>query len=40
LLQQMIDAGLVEEFEVTDPEGRTVTAIRSRDRNGNLAPPA
>jgi NYN domain len=38
LLQQMIDAGLVEEFPVTDGDGRTVTAIRSRERNGNVAP--
>jgi hypothetical protein len=30
LVQQMVDAGLAEEFEVTDAEGRTVTAIRAR----------
>src|SRR5262245_14974709 len=30
LVQQMVDAGLAEEFEVTDAEGRTVTAIRRR----------
>lgn len=30
LVQQLIDAGLAEEFEVTDPEGRSVRAIRSR----------
>jgi uncharacterized LabA/DUF88 family protein len=30
LLQQLLDAGLAEEFDVTDPEGRVVRAIRSR----------
>jgi hypothetical protein len=30
LVQQLIDAGLAEEFEVTDAEGRSVRAIRSR----------
>jgi hypothetical protein len=30
LVQQLIDAGLVEEFEVTDGEGRLVRAIRCR----------
>jgi hypothetical protein len=30
LVQQLIDAGLVEEFEVTDSDGRAVRAIRSR----------
>jgi hypothetical protein len=30
LVQQMVDAGLVEEFEATDAEGRSVRAIRSR----------
>jgi hypothetical protein len=39
LVQQMIDAGLVEEFEVTDAEGRSVTAIRARDRSKNVALP-
>ncbi|MBM3221943.1 MAG: NYN domain-containing protein [Candidatus Rokubacteria bacterium] len=39
LVQQMLDTGLIEEFQVTDAEGRTVTAIRSRDKDGNVAPP-
>ncbi len=39
LVQQLIDAGLAEEFEVTDPEGRSITALRSRERDGNVALP-
>jgi hypothetical protein len=39
LVQQMLVGGLIEEFQVTDGEGRTVTAIRSREKNGNVAPP-
>jgi NYN domain-containing protein len=39
LVQQMLDAGLIEEFEITDGEGRQVVAIRSRERNGNIALP-
>jgi hypothetical protein len=39
LVQQMLDAGLIEEVEVTDPEGRQVIALRSRERNGNIALP-
>jgi len=39
LVQQMIDAGLAEEFEVTDAEGRSVIALRARDRDGNVALP-
>ena len=39
LVQQMIESGLIEEFQVTDPEGRTVTAIRSREKDGNVALP-
>src|SRR5216684_1387149 len=35
LLQQLIGAGLAEEFEVKDTEGRSVTAIRSREPDGN-----
>jgi len=31
--------GLIEEFQVTDGEGRVVTAIRSREKDGNVAPP-
>lgn len=29
LVQQLVDAGMAEEFPVTDAEGRTVTALRS-----------
>jgi hypothetical protein len=39
LVQQLIDAGMVEEFEITDADGRVVTAIRRRDTNGNVALP-
>jgi hypothetical protein len=39
LVQQLIDAGLAEEFALTDTEGRAITAIRSRDRDGNVALP-
>ena len=39
LVQQMLDGGLIEEFQVTDAEGRTVTAIRSREKDGNIALP-
>jgi hypothetical protein len=35
----MLDAGLIEQFEVTDGEGRQVIAIRSRERDGNVALP-
>ena len=39
LVQQLIDAGLVEEFELTDAEGRLVTAIRARERRDDVALP-
>ena len=39
LVQQMIDAGLAEEVEVAGPDGRVVIALRSRERNGNVALP-
>jgi hypothetical protein len=39
LVQQMIGAGMVEEFEVKDAEGRNVTAIRSREPDGNVREP-
>ena len=39
LVQQMLEAGLIEEIEVTDLEGRQVVALRSRERNGNIALP-
>jgi hypothetical protein len=35
----MLESGLVEEFEVTDGEGRVVIALRSRERDGNMALP-
>lgn len=38
-MQQLIDAGLAEEFEVTAAEGRAVIALRARDRDGNVALP-
>ena len=39
LVQQLVEADLVEEFEVTDAEGRTVTAIRTRERGNDIALP-
>ena len=39
LVQQLLDAGLIEQFEVTDGEGRQVVAIRSRERDGNVREP-
>jgi hypothetical protein len=39
LVQQLIEAGLAEEVAITDAEGRAVTVIRSRDRDGNVALP-
>src|SRR5215470_13868719 len=39
LVQQLIGAGLAEEFEVKDVEGRSVTAIRSREPDGNVREP-
>jgi hypothetical protein len=39
LVQQLIGAGLAEEFEIKDGEGRSVTAIRSREPNGNVREP-
>jgi uncharacterized LabA/DUF88 family protein len=39
LVQQMLEARLIEEFEVTDGEGRSVIALRSRERDGNVALP-
>jgi len=39
LVQQMLEAGLIEEFEVTDGEGRSVIALRRRERDGNVAVP-
>lgn len=35
LVQQLIEAGLIEEFEVTDGEGRVARAIRSRTATGS-----
>jgi hypothetical protein len=39
LVQQMLDARVAEEVEVTGPDGRVVIALRSCERNGNVAPP-
>jgi NYN domain len=39
LVQQMLDAGVAEEVEVTGPDGRVVVALRSRERDGNVALP-
>jgi len=36
LVQQLSVAGLAEEFEIKDGEGRSVTAIRSREPDGNI----
>lgn len=35
LVQELIEAGLAEEFDVTDADGRSVTAIRSRNRSAS-----
>jgi hypothetical protein len=35
----MLDAGLIEEVDVTDAEGRQVIALRTRERDGNIALP-
>jgi hypothetical protein len=40
LVQQLVDAGLAEEFEVTDAEGRSVRAIRTRPVDDPGAPAA
>jgi hypothetical protein len=40
LVQQMLDAGVAEEVEVTGPDGRIVVALRSRERDGNVAMPS
>jgi uncharacterized LabA/DUF88 family protein len=37
LVQQMLEAGVAEEFEVAGPDGRVVIALRSRERDGNVA---
>lgn len=39
LVQQLLEAGLIEEFEVRDAEGRVVTALRSRGPGGNVREP-
>src|SRR6266581_2541773 len=39
LVQQLVGAGLIEELEITDGEGRQVVAIRSRVRDGNVRAP-
>jgi NYN domain len=40
LVQQMIEAGIAEEIEVAGPDGRVVIALRSRERDGNVALPS
>jgi NYN domain len=39
LVQAMLEAGVAEEIEVTGPDGRVVIALRSRERDGNVALP-
>ena len=39
LVQHMLEAGLIEEFELHDGDGRLVIALRSRERDGNVALP-
>lgn len=39
LVQQMIEAGMAEEVEVSGPDGRVVIALRSCERDGNVAQP-
>jgi uncharacterized LabA/DUF88 family protein len=39
LVQQMLDARVAEEVEVTGPDGRVVIALRSCERDGNVAVP-
>jgi hypothetical protein len=39
LVQQMIEAGIAEEIEMAGPDGRVVIALRSRERDGNVALP-
>ncbi len=39
LVQRLLEARLIEEFEIRDAEGRLVTAIRSRDADGNFREP-
>jgi uncharacterized LabA/DUF88 family protein len=39
LVQRMIEAGMAEEVEVPGPDGRVVIALRSRERDGNVALP-
>jgi hypothetical protein len=40
LVQQLLDAGLAEEFEATDADGRVVRAIRSRGTSAAEGVPA
>ncbi|HEU4369252.1 MAG TPA: NYN domain-containing protein [Methylomirabilota bacterium] len=39
LVQQLLETGMAEEFEATGPDGRVVIALRSRERDGNVAVP-
>ena len=38
LVQQLVEAGLAEQFEIASSDGRTITAIRSRDGASHGAP--
>ena len=37
-MQEMLDTGVIEEFRIVDGEGRAVTAIRRREKDGNVVP--
>lgn len=39
LVQRMLEAGMVEQFEASGPDGRVVIALRSREADGNVALP-
>jgi uncharacterized LabA/DUF88 family protein len=39
LVQQMLEAGMAEEFEAAGPDGRVVIALRTREPDGNVALP-
>jgi uncharacterized LabA/DUF88 family protein len=39
LVQQMLDAGVAEEVQITGGDGRLVIALRSREPDGNVAGP-
>jgi hypothetical protein len=39
LVQRLLETGMAEEVELTAPDGRVVVALRSRERDGNVALP-